>query len=153
MVAVWRKPVTIISPAARSTDPGTSRRAAKINQRYRNTQRTKMLIAHALLAQGDPSYDGLTADECAIVCNFRVPVNGGISKSCYWKRHSELWRDFGYLRPRFNPDGSDVERKIGIGDDGRVFIITWEGIQHAMEVLAQFPDESPTVARPPRHGH
>ena len=140
------------STAARSTDPGTSQRAARINQRYRDTQRTKMLITHMLLAVNDPSYDGLTADECAIACDLEVPVNGGISKSCYWKRHSELWRDFGYLRPRLNADGSDVERSIGIGDDQRVFIITWEGIQHAMEVLAQFPDESPTAGPPRRRG-
>lgn len=130
------------SYGARRSDPPTSHKAARINQRYRNTQRFLMLLAHAQVGERDEDYDGLTADECAIAANFPVPCNGGTSKSCYWKRHSELWRDWGYLEPVYTRWGIPLERKlihVPHSEPQQVLIITLDGLEHVEEVIRSFP--------------
>lgn len=128
------------SHGARNTDPETSHKAVKVNLRYRNTQRFVMLLAHYQAANRYPDYDGFTADECAIFADIPVPCNGGTSKACYWKRHSELYRDWDFLRPRHDSHGRILERRTtGGGEPQMVLILTAEGLIHVEEVLALFP--------------
>lgn len=125
-------------PGARGTDPATSWKAARINQRYRNQLRFNMLYTHGVqlrdhsglyLAQG-----GMTADEISRVMNLPVPANGGSSKMCHWKRHSELYKEYGFLRVSRDQWGNEMERH-----DQHVLLLAPLGLQHLDEVLARYP--------------
>jgi len=132
------------SGAARTTDPGTAQKAATINQRWRNGQKFLLLHTHYQVALRDANYDGLTADGAAVAADLPVPCNGGTSKTCYWKRHSELWREYGFLRPRRNEvTGKIVERALPGGEPQMVLILTRAGVDHVEEVLRRFPFSRP----------
>jgi hypothetical protein len=125
---------------ARRNDPLTSWKSARINQRYRNGQRFALLLAHARVGNRDPLYDGLSADQCAIAANLPVPCNGGTSKACYWKRHSELWRDFGYLEPVYR-HGVLATFRIPVpgAEEQMILRIHLRGLDHVDDVLRRFP--------------
>ena len=73
-----------IGPAARSTDPDTSRLAASLIRASSRSQRVRLLEVYFRQFLTGPNAHGLTADEAAT----RAGLIG--RNSCYWKRCSEL---------------------------------------------------------------
>jgi hypothetical protein len=126
------------SDGARHSDPPTSWKAAAINQSRRNELRFNMLYTHGILLRDRPNWyvgqQGLTADEIARVMNLPVPANGGTSKMCHWKRHSELYRVFGYLDVTLIGN-QELER-----EGQHVLIINQRGLRHIDDMLRRYPN-------------
>lgn len=126
-------------PGARASDPPTSWKSARINQRYRNQLRFNMLLTHGVLLRDHPDFylasHGMTANETAKEMDLAVPANGGTSGMCYWKRISELYKEYGYLEIARNQWGGEIER-----EGQHALIINGRGLGHIDEVLGRFPD-------------
>ena len=130
-----RKMTNIFPFPARNTDPPTSWKAARINQRYRNGLRFRMLEFHGTQwARQGQFYlcRGLTDQE--IVEGMNLPRLSAQGKPlCNWKRHGESYTDFGYLGVILVA-GQPLER-----DGQRALVLTERGLEHLDDVLTQFP--------------
>ena len=120
---------------ARNTDPATTWRAARINQRYRNGIRFNMLVFHGEQLRDNGFHyrtHGLTDYE--IVQGMGLPILSAEGKPlCNWKRHGESYTDFGHL-DLLIVGGVPVER-----NGQRALIINERGLEHLDEVLGRFP--------------
>lgn len=127
--------MTVIAFPARSTDPATSWRAARINQRYRNALRFRMLEYHGLqwalhgnlyLSRGLTDHEICTGMQLPLISPKGKPV-------CNWKRHSELYKDYGFCDVII-VGGRELER-----DGQHALVVNDRGLAHLDEVLLQYP--------------
>ena len=117
---------------ARATDPATTWKAARINQKYRSQLRFSMLEFHGIALRDDSFryiHHGFTDHE--IVVAMGLPVVSLITGKvlCNWKRHGELYTDFGFCDVL--PGSLDASN--------RSLIINERGLEHLDEVLRRYP--------------
>jgi len=102
-----------LPPAARSTDPATSHKAARSARVRAGSQCARLLAAYA-----DAGDYGLTNDEAGVITGLAARPG-----CCYWKRCGELKDDFRYTR------ATDETRTSRAGESQRVCVITRAGLE------------------------